>query len=322
MGESMFGLDMKDRKILFQLDKNARQSNSQIAKKVGLSTEVVAYRIKRFEERGVVTHYQTVLNLSKLGVIHFKIALSFRHAKSEDTNKALKKLHLHKKVKWIASCKGGWDMLIALEAKSICEIGKLKSEILSYFGDKISGKALSIGISASVFDRSFILDGGRPRVRTLIEDTKKIELDSVDVKILKSLGGNSRKPIVDIATELNSTARVVNYRIRQMMKSGLIQGFRIAIDYEKLGLLFYKGFVYLDNIKDSRVKDLIRYFELHPNIIHHVEVLGNWDMEPEFEVSSADELDAILTDMKDGFSDIIQGVDIITVSKEHKFVYY
>ena len=40
-------LDAKDRKILYELDINSRHSNSEIAKKVGLSKQVVGFRIKR-----------------------------------------------------------------------------------------------------------------------------------------------------------------------------------------------------------------------------------------------------------------------------------
>ena len=43
----------KDRKILYELDKNCWQSNSQIAKKVSLSKQVTNYRIKRLEEHAI-----------------------------------------------------------------------------------------------------------------------------------------------------------------------------------------------------------------------------------------------------------------------------
>ena len=46
-------IDLKDRKILYQLDLNCRQSNTQIGKKVGLSKQVVDYRIKQMEENGI-----------------------------------------------------------------------------------------------------------------------------------------------------------------------------------------------------------------------------------------------------------------------------
>ena len=50
----MIKIDLKDRKILNQLDINSRQSLSQIGKKVGLPKNVVAYRIKRLEEKKII----------------------------------------------------------------------------------------------------------------------------------------------------------------------------------------------------------------------------------------------------------------------------
>ena len=40
-------LDLKDRKILRELDMNARIPMNELAKKVGLSRQVVQYRIQR-----------------------------------------------------------------------------------------------------------------------------------------------------------------------------------------------------------------------------------------------------------------------------------
>ena len=71
----MNSIDLKDRKILYELDKNARISYAQIGKKVGLSTEVVHYRVKRLEEKGIITNYQTAINYFELDLIHFKISV-------------------------------------------------------------------------------------------------------------------------------------------------------------------------------------------------------------------------------------------------------
>jgi len=71
----MENLDLKDRKILYYLDINSRQSNSDIAKKVGLSKEVVNYRIKRLEKEGIIKGYYTVLDFYKLGYISVRVYL-------------------------------------------------------------------------------------------------------------------------------------------------------------------------------------------------------------------------------------------------------
>ena len=58
----MIKIDAKDRRILYELDKNCRQSNSQIGKKVGLGRDVVSYRIDKLMKQGVIDNFFTVID--------------------------------------------------------------------------------------------------------------------------------------------------------------------------------------------------------------------------------------------------------------------
>ena len=51
---NMEKIDLKDRKILYHLDINSRESFRSIGKKVGLSKDVVASRVKKLEEKGFI----------------------------------------------------------------------------------------------------------------------------------------------------------------------------------------------------------------------------------------------------------------------------
>ena len=42
-------VDEKDRKLLLELDNNARQTDSKIAKRIGVSKQVVNYRIQKLK---------------------------------------------------------------------------------------------------------------------------------------------------------------------------------------------------------------------------------------------------------------------------------
>ena len=57
-------LDLKDRKILYELDINSRQSFRSIGRKVGLSKDIVASRIKKLIDKGIIirffTYYDTL----------------------------------------------------------------------------------------------------------------------------------------------------------------------------------------------------------------------------------------------------------------------
>ena len=78
-------LDSKDMKILSELDKNARQPNSSIGRKVRLSKEVVKYRIDRMLKNGIIVRFYTLTNYFKLGISKYKLYLSLREASGHRT---------------------------------------------------------------------------------------------------------------------------------------------------------------------------------------------------------------------------------------------
>ena len=57
-----------DRQLLNALVDNARTSNAELARLVGLSAPSVAERIKRLEEAGVIAGYSASINPQALGL--------------------------------------------------------------------------------------------------------------------------------------------------------------------------------------------------------------------------------------------------------------
>jgi len=68
-------LDLTDRKILLELDTNARASFSEVGKKAGIGKNNVQYRTKRLVEDGIIKKFVTQFSLGKLGLFLGKIYL-------------------------------------------------------------------------------------------------------------------------------------------------------------------------------------------------------------------------------------------------------
>jgi DNA-binding Lrp family transcriptional regulator len=316
-------LDLKDRKILFELDSNARASCSSIAKKVGLSTEVVNYRIKRLEKEEIITGYTAMVNLATLGVVHYKVCLTVQHISSVELEKIMSELKKIPEVKWIVQTMGNWDVVITVEAKSMEDADRVKREVLSKFANSVSRKEISFLVEAHTFNRNYLI--GRKRTeksRVIMKKLPDIDLDALDISILKALARNSRMPLIELSSNLKTTSRVLHYRIKQLEKKRIISGYKISINYEKIGIKFFKTFMYLANPEKKRFDELLSYLTINEHVTHDVKVMGNWDIEPEFEVYSDKEFNNIMIEIKDKFSDIISRIDVITISKEHKFEYF
>ena len=60
-------LDGIDREILFQLQRDGRLSNVELARRVGLTPPPCLRRVKRLEEAGVITGYRAVVDPAAVG---------------------------------------------------------------------------------------------------------------------------------------------------------------------------------------------------------------------------------------------------------------
>jgi len=62
-----------------------------------------------------------------------------------------------------------------------------------------------------------------------------VELDQLDLKILKMLSNDARRSLRDIAKELGLSPATVHNRVRRLIEEGVIKSFSPIIDYSKLG---------------------------------------------------------------------------------------
>jgi Lrp/AsnC family leucine-responsive transcriptional regulator len=61
-------MDHADHRIVDLLQRNARTTQSELARAVGLSQPAVAERIRKLEERGVITGYTARVDAAELGI--------------------------------------------------------------------------------------------------------------------------------------------------------------------------------------------------------------------------------------------------------------
>ena len=59
-------MDVIDRKILERLNVDGRITMKHLANELGLSAPAVAERVKRLEQKGIITAYKAIINREKL----------------------------------------------------------------------------------------------------------------------------------------------------------------------------------------------------------------------------------------------------------------
>ena len=312
-------LDLKDKKILFELDKNSRINLSKLGKKVRLSKEVIFHRINKLVEKGFILRFQTVISTYRLGYQSYKIYFKLQNM-TEDVRKNMQNFFMkHALVYWIGNCQGRWDLIIASWAKNIKDFGDLEDEILNKFSNHILEKEVTISrISVQYNRRWFYHDKPEPVEMSYGEDLEEIKLDKVDFEILKNIANNARIKITELAKKLKVSVTVARYRLKQLEKNKVIIGHKYALNPRLLNYETCKSFVFLKNITAEKKKSLINFCKLNPNIINTVQTIGPWDLEIEFEVENFEQYYQIMNGIQEKFNEIIKSYESVLFSSEPK----
>jgi len=318
----MTSLDLKDRKILYELDLDCRQSNTQIGKKVGLKKDVVSYRIKKLQEEGVINKFYAAIDSFKLGYHVFRIYVNFHYITSEKKQEIIK-YFVDYKYSWaVLTLKSEIDLDVVFWVKDIFEFYTFLEKTLDKYEEFFEKYAISLYIYASCYKKDYLLKDELHKIeREKYEvrcGVKPVEIDETDYKLLDELSVNGRAPLVELAEKLGCSSQSVNYRIKNLVKSGIINSFRVELDLSKLNFKHYKVDIYLKNHKMK--KPIFDYLK-DKSYLEYMNMSIGWaDLEPEFIVRDMDELLKIMEDLNTKFSGAIKKQSFWVTEKYHKLI--
>lgn len=316
----MVKIDRKDRKILYQLDLDSRQTLTQIGKKVKLKKDVVSYRIKRLQDSGIIKSFYTVIDSYKLGYNVFRFYLNFQYASPEIKQQIIDFLANDKHTWVVNSIVGRYDLVVLLWLKNINDFYNFWEKLLDKYGDYFEKKIFSVYVKAFSYPHSYLLleeykKSDREK-HEIIGAGKKTEIDELDFNLLNEIVENSRIPVIDLATNLNCSTQTINIRMKNLIKLGVIQAFRVGIDISKLGFHFYKVDI---NLKEhSQRNPIINYIKYNPYLTFIGTSAGVSDLELEFDVENSIKLNQIIEDINSRFPGAIRNHSYFTVSETHK----
>src|SRR3989344_83211 len=127
---------------------------------------------------------------------------------------------------------------------------------------------------------------------------------------------------INFQNKLNISPNTVMLRIKDMKKSGLIQGFKPLIHLENTQYSGYKAAIKFQNITEDKEKQIINYLKTNVNIVAIIKLVGIWDFEIEFEVENKEKMLELTRSFRDYFKDIIKEFEVIPLFHEYKYNFF
>ena len=322
-------LDIKDKKIISILIKNSRTPVSRIAKILGYSKEVVNYRISKLIKENIITDFYAVIDSTKLGFEKFNIYLEFYNLSKTDEQGVINYLLNNKNVSWIISTSGKWDFMIQLYTKTIKDLDAVLLEISNKFLNLLKSYEIFIISDFKHLPQKYLtydINLAIPKSLSyssefLQKKEESINIDNIDIKILKILEENSRKSLLDMSKEIGLSKDTIKYRIKKLIRQDIIKNFFIRLNHHKLGYQYYSILLKLKNIDVEKRKIIISYLENRKEVIAEFIQIGTWNLTAQVMVKNAIELKILMSELKEAFKDQIEDSDSVLYFNQYYFTY-
>lgn len=312
-------LDLKDRKILYQLSLDGRQSFRSVGRKVGLSKDIVANRVKKLQENGVILQFCTIFDYLKLNLIPFRFYFKYQYITPQIKKEIINHFVNYEYSTVVCSTEGSYDLIVLILIKNVMDIYPFWQKTLDKFGDYFADRVFSIYMGESIYGYSCLSDEKDGRKKPIIKrDWVRVEHDDLDIKILKILVVNSRIPTLEIAEKLNTNTSTINNRIKKLIKLGVILGYTIMPNMSKIGYQGFKVDFYLR--EHNEIHQIIKYVEKNPNLFSVDYTLGHADLELEFWLKNVNQLHQIIEDLSNKFPKLIRNYKYFYIVKMHKIL--
>ena len=209
-------MDEIDLTIILLLMNNSRLTYREISDHLGLSVNAIYKRIHTLIDIGTIEKFTARLKPYAINAIY---SFFFGQSNSQNIDKAVADLGEHEN-----TCQ------IILSSRNYIYIGAMLEDIhqlddYSSFVSKIAEiKSPKMGLLSGVSHTA--------PIPYMVPQTRTSHYDKFDLEIIRALHKDSRKPISEIAEDVNSTPNTVRRRLTRMIQEGIID---LSINFNPVG---------------------------------------------------------------------------------------
>jgi len=320
--KNIMKLDKNDLNILAMLWLNGRFTIKEIAKHLGLSREVVQYKIKNYEKKGLIKRWDIALNHNLLNQNSYDINLFFNY---DCPQKIIDELMSIKNIEYLGTSNLNSRILIDITIKDSEELKgtvyKIKKICKNYL------KEIFVSINLSDFYCNLSLF---PKVNNLKKFSKtsfqkefllkkedfSIEMITpVHYKIIDILNENCREPILSISEKTGISINTTIKRIKELIKWGIITEWSFVIDYSLLGLSTGGINIKTKFCSPEDEKKMESYFKNSNKIFWCTKCLGVKDYVLDIAYKTYDDVLEIIQEIKLNFDDKIKNLEFVPIDK-------
>jgi len=313
-------LDIKERKIIAQLDKNCRQSITSVAKKVGLSNQLTNYHVNNLIQNKTISRFLTIFNFRKLGYDVYYVLVEFQNLTRDKEGEILKYIGNNPTIAWLITTYGKWNLVFCVMAKTTSDFNDVLRDILGKYNPFIKDHMFVIAIENIHSTKDYLLEHD-PTESLVDPKMSKRDIfvpDEIDLKVMNRLYLNPRESIIDIANHTKLHKDTVASRIKRLVENKVILKFTLEINPNIINYEWHLLFLEFSQIDLKREEVLKEFLARHRNVTFITTTVGKWNLLIDFHVCDYEHLYQLIYELKDKFGDMIKSYDNVRIKQIHK----
>ncbi len=317
----MLKLDKKDHLILFELDRNSRQSINELAQKTKLSRDIVAYRVKQLEQRGIIQKYITIIDFSKFVYNIIRLYLRLQRSTPEIEEQIITYFVQQKNTLTVYKIDGHYNLAVGFLVKDLHTYQLVYEEFLKQFKPYIAEKYVSVFLDYVHYHHNYLVEKKYHDYTALSTGSFiPFQHDEKDIQLLNAIKENSRISLLELSQKLKMTSTGIRYKLKNLEKNKVIVAYKLLLDTSKLGYEYYKVDLELEDI--NVISFLKQFITQHPNVIYRDVAVGGSDFEFDCEFQNQQEFYRFIDEIKSLVPQKIRNYLYYKAIKIYKYSYF
>jgi len=296
----MLEIDDIDKQLLFEMSLDGRIGLTELAEKVDMSKQSIAYRLNRLKKDQIIKRVYAITNIYRLGKTHFRVYLKLQNINEETENSLKDFLIQHPQIAWVVYLDGDFDILFVVWADNIIDFEKVYDEAVSRFGAIIFEKHFSVATRIEYLPYYYLKPPKPVQSDSWIFGAcfECSEIDKLDKQLLTHLNRTGRSGISELSRDLKVSPQKIRTRLKRLEDMKVVLGYTVKLDHQQLGYVYRKVLLRLNDTSAAYLNTLSRFLKEQPSVIFLLKTLGTYDFEFELMTSSSEEFYNLLKNLR------------------------
>lgn len=267
----------KNKKLLFLLSQNCRESLKNIGTELKQSEQTTSYQITKLEKSKEIK-YKTTIDYIKLGFTNIIVGLNLKVYNNQNKQAILSEIKKEPNIVTTHLGKNGIDFIIEYKGRNLSHFNKFYSEFMHNHHNLVQTKFVLPIIVRHHYPRNYLIKNNIKEDIVTLGDRELEEFSEEHMTILDLLEDNPKITLLELSNKTKIGIKKAVKLKRDLEKAQIIRKYTAFFDYQSSDIYKRIVFVRLKDETYENINMLTEFARQNPQIINLTKLIGHYNV--------------------------------------------